>query len=257
MPDVREVYEMVTKQKPTDMGALERQRTRQIRAMRNRKFGAIVVAAAIGAAAVVFAFASRTDTDRTKTGTDVTPTPEVVARRFMDAYGAFDADGAIGYLSDDADVSLLVTSIGDPGAVQDAAGLRLSIAYLEAVGYEQFLDSCDERSTSADGTVARVQCSFDIHLLRSGEIGRGPFGPVKLDLTVRGGEIILASAWDFDYAKGFSAQMWEPFRDWVYAKHPKDAQVMYAVEGTYTALSPESNRLWERYTKAWVKVVNG
>jgi hypothetical protein len=256
MPDVREVYEMVTKQKPSDPGALERQHTRQVRTMRNRKIGAIVVAAAIGAAAVVFAFASRTDTDRTKTGTDVTPTPEVLATRFMDAYGAFDADRAIGYLSDDADVSLLVTSVGDPGAVQDVAGLRLSIANLEAVGYEQILDSCEERSADEffGGTV--VLCSFDLHLLRSGEIGRGPFS-ASLALTVRDGEIVRASAWDFDYEKEFSPQVWEPFRDWVYANHPKDAQVMYAVEGTYIALSTESNRLWERYTKAWVKVVNG
>jgi Tol biopolymer transport system component len=47
MPDVREVYEMVTKQKPSESGALERQRTRQIRTMRNRKVGAVAVAAAI------------------------------------------------------------------------------------------------------------------------------------------------------------------------------------------------------------------
>jgi hypothetical protein len=43
--------------------------------------------------------------------------------------------------------------------------------------------------------------------------------------------------------------MWEPFRDWMHAKHPKDAPVMYEVEGTYTALSEESNRLRNRNTK--------
>ena len=53
MPDVKQVYEMVTKQRPPDVGALERQRTRQIRTMRNRRVGAFAVAAAIGAAAVV------------------------------------------------------------------------------------------------------------------------------------------------------------------------------------------------------------
>jgi Tol biopolymer transport system component len=54
MPDVREVYEMVTKQKPSDTGALERQHTRQIRTMRNRKVGAFaVVAALLGIAAIV------------------------------------------------------------------------------------------------------------------------------------------------------------------------------------------------------------
>ena len=72
MPDVREVYEMVTKQKPSDPGAMERQHTRQVRTMRNRKIGAFAVAAAIGAVAVVVILASlngQGTTDRT-TGID-------------------------------------------------------------------------------------------------------------------------------------------------------------------------------------------
>jgi hypothetical protein len=59
MPDVREVYEMVTKQKPPAPGALERQQKRQVRAARNKKIGAFAVAAAIGAAAVVLVLANR------------------------------------------------------------------------------------------------------------------------------------------------------------------------------------------------------
>ena len=57
--DIREVYEMVTKQKPSDTGALERQRTRQIRTMRNRKVGAFAVVAAIVVAAVAVILATR------------------------------------------------------------------------------------------------------------------------------------------------------------------------------------------------------
>ena len=53
MPDVREVYEMVTKQKPPEPGALQRQQKRQVRTARNRKVGAFAIAAAIGLAAVV------------------------------------------------------------------------------------------------------------------------------------------------------------------------------------------------------------
>lgn len=52
MPDVREVYEMVTKQKPPEPGALERQQKRQVRTARNRRIGAFAVAAAIGLVAV-------------------------------------------------------------------------------------------------------------------------------------------------------------------------------------------------------------
>lgn len=49
----REVYDMVTKQKPPEPGALERQHTRQVRTARNRKVGAIAVAAAIGLVALI------------------------------------------------------------------------------------------------------------------------------------------------------------------------------------------------------------
>jgi Tol biopolymer transport system component len=58
MPDVREVYEMITKQKTSEPGALERQQKRQVRAARNRKFGAFAVAAAIGVAAVALILAT-------------------------------------------------------------------------------------------------------------------------------------------------------------------------------------------------------
>jgi Tol biopolymer transport system component len=52
MPDVLEVYEMVTRQKPPDPGALERQQKRQVRAARNRTVGAFVAVVAIGVAAI-------------------------------------------------------------------------------------------------------------------------------------------------------------------------------------------------------------
>lgn len=59
MPDVREAYEMVTKQKPPEPGALERQQRKQVRSARNKRFGAFAVAAAIGLAAVVLLLANR------------------------------------------------------------------------------------------------------------------------------------------------------------------------------------------------------
>jgi dipeptidyl aminopeptidase/acylaminoacyl peptidase len=55
MPDVREVYEMVTKEKPSEPGALERQHTRQIRTARNRKVAAAAVAAAVLVALAIVA----------------------------------------------------------------------------------------------------------------------------------------------------------------------------------------------------------
>lgn len=53
MTHVEEVYEMVTKQKPPEPGALDRQHTRQVRTARKRKVGAIAVAAAIVVVALI------------------------------------------------------------------------------------------------------------------------------------------------------------------------------------------------------------
>jgi dipeptidyl aminopeptidase/acylaminoacyl peptidase len=59
MPDVREAYEMVTKEKAPEPGALERQQKRQVRSGRNKRFGAFAVAAAIAVAAVALILETR------------------------------------------------------------------------------------------------------------------------------------------------------------------------------------------------------
>jgi hypothetical protein len=250
--DIREVYEMVTKQKRSDTGALKRQHTRQIRTTRNRKVGAFAVVAAIVLAAVAVIYATRPGEHALSTGGEPRTDAVEVATGFMDAYGRFDANRAIGYLAGDADVSQLIRSVG---AVHDGPGLRLSISWLEAVGYEQILDTCDELSTSPSGSV--VRCSFALHLLRSQEIGRGPFGGGSLDLTVRDGKIVRASSMSWDFETEFSPQVWEPFTEWVSTTYPEDAAVMYE-DATHKSvrLSDASIRLWERYTKAWANEVN-
>jgi hypothetical protein len=53
MPELREVFEMVTKQTEPDLDAWREQERRQRRQSRNRKLGALAIAAAIGVVAVV------------------------------------------------------------------------------------------------------------------------------------------------------------------------------------------------------------
>ena len=53
MPDLREVYDLVTEQRPLAPGALERQRDRQQRYVRNRKVGTIALSAAVVIAAIL------------------------------------------------------------------------------------------------------------------------------------------------------------------------------------------------------------
>jgi hypothetical protein len=88
----------------------------------------------------------------------------------MKAYGSLDADQTIRYLADDATISPLIAWIGAP-PVEGTAALRLSMAWLDATGFEMTLHSCTATSSAAFGDM--IRCTYGQHLLRSHEIGAG------------------------------------------------------------------------------------
>jgi hypothetical protein len=254
MPDVREVYEMITQQKPPEPGALERQQKRQVRSARNKKIGALAVAAAIGVLAIVLILRTHPGFDTTTPATGSTSlnpvgAAEEVATSFLGAFGAFNAEQATTYLAGDADLTGFIGS----GYSEGPEGLPLFISFLEAQGYEQTITSCDGSPVGPD---ISVTCTFDFHAIRSDEIGRGPFTGSTFTLIVRDGKIVRASQY-LETAK-FSPQMWEPFANWVSTNYPKDAAVMYQ-DGTLSnfSLSERSTRLWEQHTREYVKHVQG
>jgi hypothetical protein len=166
---------------------------------------------------------------------------ESVATGFLEAYGAFDVEQARTYLADDATIA----------SMTERDDLRLLISYLEATGYRQILNDCEGVGNSDSG---RIRCTFDFHGLRSGEIGRGPFGGSSFDLFVHDGKIARAhQEWG---TEKFSPQMWEPFAGWVTTAHPKDAAVMYT-DGSHSnvRLTEESVRLWDARTREYVEKV--
>lgn len=77
MPDVRDVYEMVTRQKAQEPGALERQQKRQVRTVRNRKLGTYTLTAVLAAAAV-FVLNAYDATDRAKETNEVGAQPGTI-----------------------------------------------------------------------------------------------------------------------------------------------------------------------------------
>ena len=252
MPELREVFEMTTKQIEPDMDSWREQEKRQRKANRNKKVGAFAVAAAIGVAAVVLILANRPGEDSTTPAT-VPPTvnpadaaAEEVALGFLAAFGAFDAEKAMTYVADNADIT------GMTEGSNDVEGLSLMISFLEAQGYQQTITSCEATTLASDTTVV---CAYDFHGIRSDEIGRGPFSGGTFSLTVRDGEIVRAERyWEIEK---FSPQMWEPFAKWVRSTYPKDFAVMYIDSGSNFRLTEESIRLWEKRTKEYVKEVAG
>jgi hypothetical protein len=174
-----------------------------------------------------------------------------VATGFVEAFGAFDADRAISYLADDADILWLMRTLG----IQDVEGtldeFRLLISLEQASGSKLTLDSCEEMESSASAT--EVRCTFDVHSLGSDEIGLGPYSGNFFTLTVHDGEIVRASQ-SRNYAE-FYSQMWEPFSNWVATNYPDDVEVMYQIGSHGARLSPESIRLWERHRREYVEEV--
>ena len=187
-------------------------------------------------------------------GTDA-PTPgatpsEKVARRFLDAYGAYETNRALQYLTKDA----IANGTGHSGAWGTRDRFRRDIALSRALGTKQLVTACDEQTRSARGV--GVRCDFDLHAIRSDEIGLGPYTGNSWELTVRDGKVTSAAAvWDF-MANGFSKQMWEPFARWVSSTHPEDLAVMYP-EGTFgnAGLSDASIRLWDERSREYVAAV--
>jgi hypothetical protein len=218
-----------------DPGVLEGQHKRQHRWSKRKKIGALA------AAAVALVLIAALLIIQSREGAPANDQAEGVATGFLEAYGAFDVEQARTYLADDATIASMTA--------QD--DLRLLLSYLEATGYQQILNSCEEVGNSASSS---IRCTFDFHGLRSGEIGRGPFGGSSFDLVVRDGKVVQASQhWEIEK---FSPQMWEPFAGWVSTAHPKDAAVMYTDEShTNVRLTEESIRLWDARTREYVEKV--
>jgi hypothetical protein len=206
------------------------------------KVRTLIVAIAIGL--VVVACTSGSGDGQDATSGEPSAAPVEIATGFVEAFGAFDADKAIGYLADGADLTGL-------NGVEGSAEFRLLLSLLQAQGYEQMGTSCEQTGSSAPGT--DVHCTFDFHAIRSEEIGRGPYSGSYFDLTVRDGEIVQPSLyWE---TKEFSTYMWEPFATWVSETYPEDGAVMYNAAYTNFLLSEESIGLWEQHTREYVKEV--
>ena len=172
---------------------------------------------------------------------------EQIARDFLAAYGAFDADQAMTYLTDEA----LAGMSGSAAGANTRDEFRLELALLEAQGYKQTITGCEPPADSSSRTTAR--CSYDFHGIRSDEMGLGPYSGNYWDLTVRDGKIVSAMNTIAFATNGFSEQVWEPFAEWVATTYPDDVMRMYdSGSQTEFRLSEESVQLSEQRSREYV-----
>jgi hypothetical protein len=158
-----------------------------------------------------------------------------VAEAFVSALADLDVPGIRAGASD----AVFGTAFG--------ATPELVASWRSATGFVLIPDQC--RPTSEPGVVS---CDYDYHGLRSEEMGLGPYGGSQLDLTVESGQVVSIDDQIEYEANGFSKQVWEPFAQWMQARHPKDVTVMYEPDLEYAVASPRSIKLWKARTKEYV-----
>jgi hypothetical protein len=222
--------------------------TLEVDDMVKKRLGAIVLAAAVGilAAIAVVVLATNGDDDATtptEEPTSVTRPAMDVAQRFVEAVAAFDADAALSHVEAGTDLTGVITSVGAQNVAGSRREFRQFVSLLQALQYEQILDSCDELGSSDAGST--VRCAFDFHLFGSHELGLGPFEGSTFTLTIADGSIVKASmVWGVDE---FSVQVWDPFADWVSTTHPADVAVMYTDQTrSGVSVTEDAVPLWDR-----------
>jgi hypothetical protein len=183
---------------------------------------------------------------------------EAVVRGFLAARGAFDAEAAMTYVADDADLGGLIGLELEPR--ENERGLALELALLEAQRYRQTVTWCVP-SQWRSGT--RVTCGFEFDAITSGVLGKGPFTGSTFEFMVRNGEIVEAVV--RPDLERFGTQVRAPFAEWVAARHPKDFPVMYGTDSIpsdpegfrYVSGHPteESIRLWSLRIPEYLKDV--
>jgi hypothetical protein len=193
MTDVQEVYEMVTKQKPPEPGALERQHTRQVRTARNRKVSAIAVAAAIGLVALIAVLANVGDGTEVQVASSPSGTSDPV--RAVPATGGISIEPGryvIGTLSP-LDTSHTITVDIPDGYLSFAPSLISkddAMLSLWGVGWV-FADACQWR-----GTASPTSSTDDIVAALEGEKGLLVSAPTPVTIDGYAGtylEVTVAS----------------------------------------------------------------
>jgi hypothetical protein len=202
--------------------------------------GKVFVTAGLVAALVLVAGAESSAVEATK--------PERVARRFLAAYGAYDAKGALKYLAKEG----IATGSGITGnSWGTRQEFRREVAMAKAQRQRQAVTGCEEQGESSGGVA--LQCAFDHHEFRSDEIGLGPYHDNHWDLVVQDGKITSAICTRSYITNGSSAERWEPFQRWVTSAHPEDLQTMYPA-GEF-GITKEAIRLWDQRIREWVAAV--
>jgi hypothetical protein len=167
--------------------------------------------------------------------------PVEVARAFVEARDAWDAEATVILFASDAVISDL--------QVPFVTDYEKQYRWYEAVDWRWAVDECAEVVYPA----RTVTCSYTMNNAWSRALEVGPITG-GFDFTVADGQILELT--HFFNLGGFDP-VWGAFRKWVRDKHPEDIMGMYMVSDLRWTphYTPESMALWEQYTDEFVASV--
>jgi hypothetical protein len=175
---------------------------------------------------------------------EVTAADEEIARGFVDAYAANDADQALNYITEGA-----ITEMW--GSTEEFRG---EIAWNEATGFKMMINNCEPGDGDPVAGIT-LRCGFDFHMLGSDALGNGPFRDNYWDLTIRDGQIVVAER-QTPTSNGWNDLAWNAVQLWIKAEHPDDVLVLYTDESQGSRrFTEDALQAWEQRTQEYVQTV--
>jgi hypothetical protein len=164
------------------------------------------------------------------------------ATGFVDALSSFDVARARHLLAPGATFS---------GAVDGRSWAEV-MRFFHETGGRIIPDPCFVLDQTSPRTV--VDCPYSYQLMRSGDLGLGPYAGSTFEITTRNGRVTHV---DMDHetdTNGWSSQMWTPFATWIDTFHHRDGAAMYPdwPQQHHWPATDQAIRLWSERTRQFV-----
>jgi len=171
------------------------------------------------------------------------------ATAFLEARQVWDAEAALGYLSEEASMSI--------APAQSVEDIPMELAMLKAVGWVYEVNSCSVVAEYAIADASRhVLCSVTHHNNLSRALGVGPYTTARFTMDVEDG--LITSVFLSSPMATYAEESLRPFREWLFNTHPEDVETMIQPLASWAlVLTEESIDLWRQHSAEFATELNG
>jgi hypothetical protein len=141
------------------------------------------------------------------------------------------------------------------GAV-DTGQWALAMRFFHETGGQILPGPCYALSQASSEAV--VDCPYRYQLMRSGDLGLGPYTGSNFEITTRDGRVTAVNMDHETDTNGWSTQMWMPFAAWIDSFHHADGAMMYPdwPQQHHWPATKQAIRLWSLRTRQFVQYVH-